>query len=388
MNPYWGAAAPLNPPYNQPYPPPYGAVPPGYPPPYPPHAPPPPPHPKKNHVPSEQRTKVHTIFMFNLQFNLKPEELEEFCSRFGDVSELNYPLTKQGMAFCTYYDLRDAERAVKDMTGQDLKGRPVKTNFAFKPPQHSKRDLKKICANVIATSEKGEKSELTMDEIKDAIGAFGDIREIEESGPGAFLVKFYDIRHAKSCEEAKSVQIREETVNFEYALEVDLGDEVTDPPPPPPPRHSRHPKSDRGDRDERRGDRHERGRGDRHDRSSGGGYFGHGGPSRHGSRHLGGPPPPPQPYPYPYPYPQQPYPPMMGGQPGVPPPPPPQYGYPYPQPPPGYGPPPGAPGVPPNVPPPQQQPSQVSTADPQQMQPQNPQQDKPQDNSHSLAALA
>lgn len=225
-----------------------------------------PPHPKKTHLPSDQRMKVHTIFMFNLVFGLTHEELLRFCKQFGDVSQLIYPLVKPGQAFCTYYDLRAAERAVKEMVGKKLNGRPVKTNFAYKPPPHSRRDPKELCSTILVKSSKGEESTISFDDIKEAMSAFGELRDAEEvyedtnkgndkstesneqkeegnKSPkdstsrkpiqGQWIVKYYDLRDSQKCVETGMVQYKDEELHLEFILDDDMGDEVTDPNPPP-----------------------------------------------------------------------------------------------------------------------------------------------------------
>ncbi|OHT10621.1 hypothetical protein TRFO_04108 [Tritrichomonas foetus] len=274
------APAPTQPPYPGAYPPPYPPVPMApYPPPYSIPTPPPPP-PKKNHVPSEKRTKIHTIFLYNLAFNLSFEQLNRFCRQYGEISLLIYPLSKKGMAFCTYFDLRDAEKAVKEMVTQQLNGRPIKTNFAFKPPAHSKRDPKEICSTILVKSSRGAKTEITYDEIKDIMSAFGEIRESEDRGDGEWVVKYFDLRHAQKCSEEQMVKFKDEELNMEFLIQnEDLGDDVIETSPPPPHQHGHHL------------------------------------PSRHWSYAHGQPYPYPQPYPYaPYPYPPYPYPPPVPGQ--------------------------------------------------------------------------
>ena len=285
MSEYPNYPPPMQP--YQAYPAPYAPVPPptSYQPQYPgvvpPQQPMPPPNqgvphpPKKNHVPSDQRMKIHTIFMFNLAFNLTHDQLLRFCKQYGDISQLIYPLVKPGMAFCTYYDLRSAEKAVKEMYGQKLNGRAVKTNFAYKPPPHSRRDPKELCSTILVKSSKGTESSITFDEIKEVMSAFGELRDSEEvfddtkigNGKsaesnsekkddntnndnnedqsskvpiqGQWIVKYYDLRDAQKCVETGMVQYRDEELNLEFILDDDMGDEVTDPPPPPPPRRVR-----------------------------------------------------------------------------------------------------------------------------------------------------
>ena len=226
-------------------------------------APAPPVHPpKKNHVPSDQRMKVHTIFMYNLNYDLTHDQLLRFCKQYGDISQLIFPLVRKGMGFCTYYDLRSAERAVKEMCEQELNGRPVKTNFAFRPPAHSKRDLKELCSTILVKSSKGEDSAITFDQIKEAMSSFGELRDAEEvyddsfdkkppkldenanktpeSNPenqksdesnasaetkprklikGQWIVKYFDLRDAQKCVSAGTVKYLDEELSLEFILD-------------------------------------------------------------------------------------------------------------------------------------------------------------------------
>jgi hypothetical protein len=190
--------------------------------------------PPRTFLPSELRTPIHTIFLHNLDFDVSYNEVYRFCERYGPIKVMFYPLTKPGMALCTYFDLRDAERAVKEGMSRLIRGRPVKTNFGFKPPPHAKRNLKEICSAILARSSV-EPSRISFAEMKRALGAFGDIRSAEER-PEGVVVKFYDLRAAEKCDKEKWVTIKGEKVTLEYLETEDLGDEMMEPAPPPPPK--------------------------------------------------------------------------------------------------------------------------------------------------------
>jgi RNA recognition motif-containing protein len=190
--------------------------------------------PPRTFLPSELRTPIHTIFLHNLDFNVTYDEVYRFCERYGPIKVMFYPLTKPGMALCTYFDLRDAERAVKEGMSRPIRSRPVKTNFGFKPPPHAKRNLKEICSTILARST-AEASRISFAEMKSALGAFGEIRSAEER-PEGIVLKFYDLRAAEKCDQEKWVTIKGEKVTLEYLETEDLGDEMIElavPPPPP-----------------------------------------------------------------------------------------------------------------------------------------------------------
>jgi RNA recognition motif-containing protein len=187
-------------------------------------------------LPSESRTPVHTIFICNLDFRVTYDEIYRFCERFGPIKAMFYPLTKPGMALCTYFDLRDAERAVKEGMGCQVHGRSVKTNFGFKPPAHANRNLKEICACILARST-SVPSKISFPEMRKVLAAFGDVRTAEQREEGV-VVKFYDLRAAEKCDQEKWVTIKGEKVTLAYLETEDLGDEMESPAPPPR-RHAR-----------------------------------------------------------------------------------------------------------------------------------------------------
>jgi hypothetical protein len=134
------------------------------------------------------------------------------------------------MALCTYFDIRDAERAVRNGMSARLRGRPVRTNFGYKPPAHCKRNLKEIASTILCQSSKSP-SEISLEQIKTAMAVFGEIRAAEQRDAGSFVVKYYDLRDAQRCSETGMVTLKGEKVKLELLEQEDLGDEAVEPPP-------------------------------------------------------------------------------------------------------------------------------------------------------------
>ena len=259
---------------------------PGQPAPEEPAAQPPPEEPTAQPAPQgDERTPTHTVYLHNLDYKVTYDDLVHFCQRYGTVKDIWYPLSRQGMAFCTFYDIRAAIRCVKEGNGRPIRRRNVKTNFAFKPPAHSKRDPKAICSTILVKCEEKE-SPLPLERIKTTMKAFGEIRSAEERAPGEYVLKFYDLQEAAKCAEAGRVHLKGVNLTMEMLPEEDLGDENVAPRPPR--------ENDRRDRRDSR--RHEDDRPRRYDDP----------PS---DRWAGWPPQYPMTYWYPYPahpYPMQP----------------------------------------------------------------------------------
>lgn len=74
------------------------------------------------------------LYIGNLPFQTREEELREAFARFGNITDLRLPRDREtgrlrGFAFITYASESDAQAAL-DMNGKDFGGRPLKVNFA------------------------------------------------------------------------------------------------------------------------------------------------------------------------------------------------------------------------------------------------------------------
>jgi hypothetical protein len=141
-------------------------------------------------------------------------EFRRFASDFGEISNV-FPRFERGMAFVSYYDIRDAERAVTEGHGQHLNHRMVKTSFAFRPPAHSGRNPRETCSTVYIKS-KIENPPVTTDQVRSAIERLGEVRGFETIGPGEFIVRFFNLRAARRVVEPGVIEIR----NEEFAVDL------------------------------------------------------------------------------------------------------------------------------------------------------------------------
>jgi RNA recognition motif-containing protein len=189
---------------------------------------------------------VHTVFLFNLWFELPVDELRAFVESFGEVSSIS-PRLSRGMAFVTYFDIRDAQRAVAGAYGKSLAGRMVKASFAFRPPVYSGRDPTEFCSTVVVRAREHGL------EIADVAAFMQQFGEIRASGPGTqpdeFVVSFFNLRAARAALDCRTAEIQNITVNLEFRPEDDAGEdpatfqatrrarhsERQHPPPPPYP---------------------------------------------------------------------------------------------------------------------------------------------------------
>ncbi|OAY34430.1 protein terminal ear1 [Manihot esculenta] len=71
-----------------------------------------------------------TIVVFNLDPNVSTSSLKEIFQAFGSVKELRETPLKKQQRFVEFYDIRDAAKALREMNGKEIHGKPVVIEFS------------------------------------------------------------------------------------------------------------------------------------------------------------------------------------------------------------------------------------------------------------------
>ena len=157
--------------------------------------------------PPRQKTQIndplHTVFFYNIPYTTTVDEIRQFALQYGEIMNLHPNISGKGQAFATYYDIRDAERAVADVQDKDFNGRRISSNFAFRPPNLGKRD-QPTSANVLVKPVNYLVS-LSEKDVSDALKPYGEIRSISLKEGNTYLVRFFNIRDAKACAQQSRV---------------------------------------------------------------------------------------------------------------------------------------------------------------------------------------
>ena len=77
------------------------------------------------------------VYVGGIGSDCREKDIESFFAGYGNIKQVN---VKKGFAFTVFEDERDAEDAVKDLTGRRLKGERVKLEFAKGERRGSDRD--------------------------------------------------------------------------------------------------------------------------------------------------------------------------------------------------------------------------------------------------------
>lgn len=83
------------------------------------------------------------IYIGNLSFDVTEDELQKLFEEFGSVASVNiikdrYTGNSKGFGFLEMENQADAEKAIKDLDGSEVKGRNIKVNQARPRDEKSK----------------------------------------------------------------------------------------------------------------------------------------------------------------------------------------------------------------------------------------------------------
>ncbi|KAK1921700.1 hypothetical protein DB88DRAFT_498925 [Papiliotrema laurentii] len=149
----------------------------------------------------EQRSNnekwCRTLFVRNVSYDADIEWLRTSFSSYGDVKEFFDLISKRGLIFVTYFDLRAAERARQAMHGTQVQGRAIDVHFSLPRDE----DVSKACTKdknqgSILVTVRGNR-QLNEMELGKMCEQFGEVRSVRSGrGAGTKIVEFWDSRGA------------------------------------------------------------------------------------------------------------------------------------------------------------------------------------------------
>jgi RNA recognition motif-containing protein len=198
---------------------------------------------------------IHTVFLRNLPSDLTDADLKAIAEEFGPTANIFNLAARRGIGFLTFYDSRDAENCVNGLERRILHRREVHTSYAYAAPDKSPQDRRDICATVTVRALHPRKV-ISQEMVTELLSQYGELKSVEaQETPGAFTVKFYDLRAArKAVQESGSAEVGGEAILVEFNIKDDDGSKQ-------PPRGVEMPFAPkRKDKDGQREERHERDR--------------------------------------------------------------------------------------------------------------------------------
>jgi RNA recognition motif-containing protein len=198
---------------------------------------------------------IHTVFLRNLAAEVSDSDLRAIAEEFGPTANICNLAARRGIGFLTFYDSRDAEKCVTQLERRMVHCREIHTSYAYAAPDKSAQDRRDICATVTVRALHPRKV-ISQAMIEGPLSQYGELKSVEaQDTPGAFTVKFYDLRAARrAVQESGSAGIGAEKILVEFNIKDDDGSKQ-------PPRGMEMPFAPkRNDPSRQREDKHERDR--------------------------------------------------------------------------------------------------------------------------------
>jgi RNA recognition motif-containing protein len=205
---------------------------------------PPGPDPRSAFPPSElgssARSLAHIILIRGLADDVTDQEITELTAEFSPTSRVLGRAVKQGFAYVTFQDLRDAQEAVAHLKGVEFHGKPIHASYAYAMPDVSP-NVPIAARTVITCLTIKDTTTVSAQEVGAAFSEYGTVKRVTDGErPATFVVEYFDPGDArKAVEGSGSIVIRGERIFVELSEWADPNPmrdpELPYPPPYPPP---------------------------------------------------------------------------------------------------------------------------------------------------------
>ena len=122
--------------------------------------------------PNQYVPPTRTLFVRDIAFETKIEEVEQIFKTFGEIKIAFDLIPRRGIAFITFFDLRDAERAKNTLTDLKFHGRPAEIHYSL--PKEGDQSKNQASLDV-----EYEGPGLTEQELSDYMSKFGAVKNIK-----------------------------------------------------------------------------------------------------------------------------------------------------------------------------------------------------------------
>ncbi|KAJ6761033.1 RNA RECOGNITION MOTIF-CONTAINING [Salix purpurea] len=137
-----------------------------------------------------------TLFVRNINSNIEVSELKALFEQYGDIRTLYTACKHRGFVMISYYDIRAARNAMSALQNKLLKHRNLDIHYSIPKDNPSEKDMNQGTLVVFNLD-----SSVTIDELRQIFGVYGEIKEIRESPHKHHhkFIEYYDIRAAEAA---------------------------------------------------------------------------------------------------------------------------------------------------------------------------------------------
>ncbi|CAK7336829.1 unnamed protein product [Dovyalis caffra] len=137
-----------------------------------------------------------TLFVRNINSNVEDSELKALFEQYGDIRTLYTACKHRGFVMISYYDIRAARNAMNALQNKPLRRRKLDIHYSIPKDNPSEKDMNQSTLVVLNLD-----SSVSIDELHQMFGVYGEIKEIHESPHKHHhkFVEYYDIRAAEAA---------------------------------------------------------------------------------------------------------------------------------------------------------------------------------------------
>ncbi|CAA2955156.1 MEI2-like 4 isoform X1 [Olea europaea subsp. europaea] len=144
---------------------------------------------------NDQEHPSRTLFVRNINSNVEDSELRALFEQYGEIRTLYTACKHRGFVMVSYYDIRAAQNALKDIQNKPLRRRKLDIHFSFQKENPSEKDNQGVLRVYNLDSS------VSTDELRQIFGVYGEIKEIHGTSNRGHqnFIEFYDVRAAAAA---------------------------------------------------------------------------------------------------------------------------------------------------------------------------------------------
>ncbi|XP_052205266.1 protein MEI2-like 4 isoform X2 [Diospyros lotus] len=137
-----------------------------------------------------------TLFVRNINSNVEDSELQALFEQYGNIRTLYTACKHRGFVMISYYDIRAARSAMRELQNKPLRRRKLDIHFSIPKDNPSEKDINQGTLVIFNLD-----SSVSNEELHQIFGIYGEIKEISENPRRNHhkFIEFYDIRAAENA---------------------------------------------------------------------------------------------------------------------------------------------------------------------------------------------
>eukprot|EP00029_Vermamoeba_vermiformis_P007110 TRINITY_DN297_c0_g1_i2.p1 TRINITY_DN297_c0_g1~~TRINITY_DN297_c0_g1_i2.p1 ORF type:complete len:388 (+),score=36.08 TRINITY_DN297_c0_g1_i2:98-1261(+) len=153
---------------------------------------------EKSEAPAKEKP-TRTLFVRNISYDYSPDEIEQMFAKYGKIKKFFNLISKRGMAFITYFDLRHADKAKRELQDYKVNGRSIDIHYSL--PKDEEKDQEEDPNNgTLFITIRNATQPIGNTEVRKFFEGFGDVREVRDcrNSPTQKFVEFWDLRDCQN----------------------------------------------------------------------------------------------------------------------------------------------------------------------------------------------